>query len=122
VPDNTETNFALGNLRLAQGKRVEAKSFYEISLRLNPKHKGALNNLALLALEEEQPAVALEYLRRTLEQHPQEAKTFYLLAKAYLALEDFPNARIAIQQALERDRDRVEYHQLQEEITRRAHE
>jgi Tetratricopeptide repeat len=122
VPDNTETNFALGNLRLAQGKRAEAKSFYEIALRLNPKHKGALNNLALLELEEERPALALEYLRRALEQHPQEAKTFYLLAKAYLALEDFPNARIAIERALERDRDRAEYHQLQEEIVRRAHE
>ena len=122
VPDNPETNFALGNLRLAQGKRAEAKSFYEIALRLNPKHKGALNNLALLALEENQPAQAREYLGLALEQQPQEAKTFYLLAKAHLALGDFPNARIAIGRALERDRDRAEYKQLLEEIGQRAHE
>jgi hypothetical protein len=122
VPDNPETNFALGNLRLAQEKRTEAKSFYEIALRLNPKHKGALNNLALLALEEKQAALAMEYLRRALEQQPQEAKTFYLLAKALLALGDFPNAQLAIERALERDRDRAEYRQLLEEIGRRAHE
>ncbi len=122
VPDNPETNFALGNLRLGQAKRAEAKSLYEIALHLDSKHKGALNNLALLALEEEQPPLAMEYLRRALEQHPQEAKTFYLLSKAHLASEDFPNARIAIERALERDRDRAEYRQLQEEIARRAHE
>ena len=122
VPDNPETNFALGNLRLAQGKRAEAKSFYEIALRLNPKHKGALNNLALVALEAKQPAQAMEYLQRALEQHPQEAKTFYLLAKAHLALGDFQNARLAIGRAIQRDRDRSEYRQLLEEIGRRAHE
>lgn len=122
VPDNPETNFALGNLRLAQGKRAEAKSFYELVSRLNPRHKGALNNLALVALEENQPAQALEYLNVGLEQQPQEAKTFYLLAKAHLALGDFQNARIAIGRAIQRDRDRAEYRQLLEEIGRRAHE
>jgi hypothetical protein len=122
VPDNPETNFALGNLRLAQGKRAEAKAFYEITLRLSPKHKGALNNLALLALEENQPAIAEDYLRRALEQEPQDAKTFYLLAKAQLAAGDFQSARASIGQALERERDRAEYRQLQEEIERRAHE
>jgi hypothetical protein len=122
VPDNPETNFALGNLRLAQERRPEAKSFYEIALRLNPKHKGALNNLGLLALEENQPAMAAGYLSRALEQEPQDAKTFYLLAKAQLALGDLQNARISIERALERERDRAEYRQLQEEIARRTHE
>ena len=122
VPDTPETNFALGNLRLAQGKRAEAKPFYEVTLRLNPKHKGALNNLALVALEENQPAQALGHLQRALEQPPLEAKTFYLLAKAHLALGDFQNARLAIGRAIQRDRDRAEYRQLLEEIGRRAHE
>jgi predicted Zn-dependent protease len=122
VPDNPETNFALGNLRLAQGKRGEAKAFYENALRLNSKHKGILNNLALVALEENQPAQALRYLQRALEQPPQEAKTFYLLAKTHLALGDFQNARLAIGRAIQRDRERAEYRQLLEEIGRRAHE
>lgn len=122
VPDNPEINFALGNLRLAQGRRAEAKSCYETALHLNPKHKGVLNNLAVVALEENQPAQALEYLRRALAEPPQEAKTFYLLAKAHLALGDFQNARLAIGRAIQRDRDRVEYRELLEEIGRQAHE
>jgi len=122
VPDNPETNFALGNLRLAKGNRAEAKSFYEITLGLNPKHKGALNNLALLALEQDQPVLAAEYLLRALEQEPREAKTYYLLAKAQLAMGDFRNAQASIEKALERERDRAEYRLLQGEIARRAHE
>jgi hypothetical protein len=122
VPDNPETNFALGNLRLAQGRRAEAKSFYEAVLRLNPKHKGALNNLGLLALDENQPATAQQYLLRALEQDSRDGKSFYLLAKAQLAMGNFQSARISIEQALERERDRAEYRQLQDEIALRAHE
>jgi hypothetical protein len=122
VPDNPETNFALGNLRLVQGKRAEAKAFYEIALRLNSNHKGALNNVALIALEENQPAPAIEYLQRALKQEPQEGKTFYLLAKAQLALGDVPNARLSIGRALEREPERAEYRQLRDEIGKRAHE
>ena len=73
-------------------------------------------------MEENQSAQALGYLQRALEQPPQEAKTFYLLAKAHLALGDFQNARLAIGRAIQRDRDRPEYRQLLEEIGRRAHE
>lgn len=122
VPDNPETNFALGNLRLAQGKRAEARAFYETTLRLNSKHKGALNNLGLLALEDNQPERAVEHFQRALEQDPQEAKTFYLLARAQLALGDIPNARLSIGRALQREPDRPEYRQLREEIGKRAHE
>ncbi len=122
VPDNPEINFALGNLRLAQGSRAEAKSFYELVLRLNPKHKGALNNLGLLALDENQPAIARQYFQRALEQDSQDGKTFYLLAKAQLAMGDFQDARISVERALERERDQAEYRQLKEEIGRRAHE
>jgi hypothetical protein len=122
VPDNPETNFALGNLRLAQGKRPEAKLFYETTLRLNSKHKGALNNLGLLALEENQPGPAVEFLRRALEQDPQDGKTFYLLAKAQLELGDIPNARLSIRRALEHEPDRAEYRQLRDEIGTRADE
>jgi cytochrome c-type biogenesis protein CcmH/NrfG len=64
----------------------------------------------------------MEYLRRALEQQPQEGKTYYLLAKALLASGDFPNAQLAIKRALERDHDRLEYRQLLEEIGRRMHE
>ena len=50
VPENSEINFSLGNLHLAQGDHSGAKAFYAAALRLDPRHKGALNNLGVLAL------------------------------------------------------------------------
>ena len=35
VPANAETNFALGNLRLAQADSSAAKSFYEAALKID---------------------------------------------------------------------------------------
>lgn len=120
VPENPESNFAVGNLRLAQGKRIEAATFYEIVLRLDPRHKGALNNMGVLALEDQRPAEAKEYFRKAIEQEPQNAKTHYLLAKAELALGNIEGARTALGEALKREPDRIEYRQLQDEIERRA--
>jgi hypothetical protein len=122
VPDNPETNFALGNLRLAQSNCAGAKFFYHAVLQADGKHKGALNNLGLLALEENQPAAASQYLQRALEQDPQDPKVWYLLAKAELAMGNLKNAGIAITRALERDGARSEYRQLQAEIEQRIHE
>jgi tetratricopeptide (TPR) repeat protein len=120
VPDNPETNLALGNLRLAQGNRPDAIAFYEAALRLDPKHKSALNNLGVIALDDHRLAEAKEYFRKALEQDPQNAKTHFLLAKAELALGNIDGARTALAHALEREPDRPEYRQLQEEIERRA--
>jgi tetratricopeptide repeat protein len=120
VPDNPETNFALGNLRLTQGNRSEAVSFYELVLRLDPRHKGALNNLGVIALEDDRPTEARGYFRKAIEQEPHNGKTHYLLAKTELALGNIEGARAALGHALEREPDRIEYRQLQEEIERRA--
>ena len=120
VPDNPETNFALGNLRLAQGRRPDAIAFYEATLRLDPKHKSALNNLGVIALEDQRPADAKEYFRKALYQDPQNAKMHFLLAKAELGLGNVGEARIALAHALEREPERPEYQQLEKEIERRA--
>jgi TolA-binding protein len=120
VPDNPETNLALGNLRLAQGNQLEAATFYQAALQIDPMHKSALNNLGVIALEAHRPAEAKQYFVKALKQEPQNAKTNFLLAKAELALGDTEGARIALAHALEREPDRTEYRELQGEIERRA--
>ena len=61
VPDNAETNFALGNLRLAQGNKSAAKSYYLATLRLDPTHEGSYNNLGIVALQEERWNLAAQF-------------------------------------------------------------
>jgi O-antigen biosynthesis protein len=120
VPNNPETALALGNLRLAQGKRNEAIIFYQSVLLLDPKHKSALNNMGVIALDDHRPAKAKEFFRKAIEQEPENAKTHFLLAKAELALGNIEGAKAALTRALQREPDRTEYRELHEEIERRA--
>ena len=116
VPENSEINFSLGNLHLAQGKHKEAKAFYVATLRLDPRHKGALNNLGILALTEEQWSLAADFFARALELDPRDAKVHYLLAQALLRSGNPEGARNEILKALELKPDQPEFTTLRDKI------
>jgi len=120
VPENAETNFALGNLRLAQGNRSEAKSYYFATLRLDPQHEGSYNNLGILALEEKRWDLAVKFFTKALEQNPHDAKTHYLLARAHLNLGDIQSARAELSQAVQLDPTRPEFSVLKKKLERKA--
>ena len=116
VPENAETNFALGNLRFAQGRKAEAKSFYLATLRLDPTHEGGYNNLGILALQENQWELAANLFRKALEQDANEAKTYYLLAQADFNGGDIRAACEAIGAALKLDPSRPDFCDLRDRI------
>jgi tetratricopeptide (TPR) repeat protein len=116
VPDNAETNFALGNLRFSQGKAPAARDFYEMTLRIDGKHKGALNNLGVLALNENEPARAVDFFRRALSLEPRNPKTHYLLAKALHLAGNRDQARIEAARAVELDPSQPEFKALEEQL------
>jgi tetratricopeptide (TPR) repeat protein len=116
VPDNAETNFALGNLRLAQGDSAAARDFYEATLKIDAQHKGALNNLGVLALNENAPARAVDFFRRALVLEPRNSKTHYLLARALDLAGNRDEARIEAARALELDSSQPEYAALKERL------
>jgi hypothetical protein len=121
VPENAETNFAVGNLRLAQGRKAEAKSFYLATLRLDPTHEGSYNNLGILALQETHWRLAADFFRKALDQNPREDKTYYLLAQAQFNARDLASARVAISQALKLNSNQPEFQALSEQIKRADH-
>ncbi len=100
VPTNAETNFALGNLRFAQGDRAAARAFYLTTLELDPGNDRALTNLGIIAEDENQPAAAATFFRLACTQQSGNAKTHYLLAKALLAIGDKRNSALEIQRAI----------------------
>jgi Flp pilus assembly protein TadD len=116
VPENAEINFALGNLRLAQGDTFRAKQYYAASLRLDSHHAGALNNLGLLAMREERWEVASKFFREAIEQEPDDAKTHYLLAEALLRMGERENARSEILKAIVLNPNQPEFLKLRDEI------
>ncbi len=98
--ENAELNFALGNLRLAQGQKTAAKEFYYTTLRLDPRHEGSYNNLGVMALDEKRWSLAAKFFFKALQQSPADAKTHYLLAKASFGEGDIATARIEVKRAL----------------------
>lgn len=128
VPDNADINFALGNLWLqrsneaktdeaAQTKmRTHAKLFYRKALELQPRHTGTLNNLGVLALEEKRWPLAEQFFTMSLGTEPEDAKTYYLLARARFEKGDRPGAQTALEQALRRRPQQKEFLELQDKL------
>jgi len=116
VPDNAETNFALGNLKLAQNDTSAASSLYLTTLHLDPRHHGAINNLGVLALENGQPEMAEQRFREALAIDGRNPKTHFLLAKTLIAKGQNGNARAEIDRALALKPDQPEFKELREQI------
>jgi Tetratricopeptide repeat len=116
VPDNSETLFALGNLRLAQNGPVAAQSFYRAVLDLDPQHKGAFNNLGVIALDAFQYSDAENWFRRAENVDPRNAKTHFLLARTLLARNDRQAARTEIDTAIGLNPDQPEFKALKQQI------
>lgn len=116
VPDNTETLFALGNLRLAEQKSAAAVSFYRAVLAIDPRHKGAFNNLGVIALEANRYDEAESWLHLAENVDPRNAKTHFLLAKVLLAQGDRRKARSEIELAIRLEPDQSEFRELKEQI------
>jgi hypothetical protein len=116
VPDNAETNFALGNLRWTQGNFPEARSFYNATLKADPRHKGALNNLGMLALEEQDWEQAAKFFRASLQVVPGDSKSHYLLARAEFSWGHKREAAAEIQKAILLNPDQPEFVRFQETV------
>jgi Flp pilus assembly protein TadD len=119
VPDNAETSFALGNLRFAQNNLPAARDFYEAVLKIEAKHKGALNNLGVIALNQNDGGRAVDFFRRSLAIEPRNAKTHYLLARALELTGNHDEAQIEAGRALELDPSQPEFKALQEQLTQK---
>jgi hypothetical protein len=116
VPTNPETNFALGNLRLKQGNKSAAASFYLATLQFEETHRGALNNLAVISLEEHRYDLAEGWLRRAENIDPRNAKTHFLLASALWAQGSREAAAAEIDTALQLRPGQSEFNRLKEQI------
>ena len=116
VPTNPETNFALGNLRLAEGNSKAAADFYLTTLSYDGNHRGALNNLGVLALQADRYDAAEMWLRRAESVDRMNAKTHFLLAKTLLAKGERDAARYEADCAVGLRPGQPEFRQLKQQL------
>jgi len=128
VQTNADINFALGNLWLAKSNtssepretaalRARAKLYYRRALDLNPQHASTLNNLGVLALEEQRYELAERFFAGSLVTEPEAAKTHYLLARARFEGGRLPEARAALEEALRLRPRQREFLELRAKLT-----
>lgn len=120
APRNTETNFALGNLWMRKGDPQKAKHFYGRTLELNAQHEGAYNNLGVIALDEKRWQTAENLLKRSVAIDPEDAETYYLLARARLGAGDPDQARRYVAKALQLEPGRALFRSFAQELARPA--
>jgi tetratricopeptide (TPR) repeat protein len=122
VPNNAEIAFALGNVWYHGGDNTRAKLCYERALQINTSngrsHASALNNLGVIALEEKRPADAERLLQLSLTAEPDDAKTWFLLARACRDQGDISHAETAITQAIKRDGKTATFQKFRDELRR----
>jgi Tfp pilus assembly protein PilF len=120
VSSNAEIAFALGNVWYYGGDSARARLCYERALEIGAptgrSHAGALNNLGIIALDDKRPADAEIFFQRSLKADPEEAKTWFLLARACKAKGDIAHAEMAIAQAIKREGDNPTFLKLRDEL------
>lgn len=119
APGSTEINLALGNLWLQQQNLPLAETCYQAVLRMDPRHKAALNNLGVVALSGKEWESAANYFRAALAVDPDDAKTHYLYARAQFEAGNTDIALSEIQIALRLRPGQREFEDLHELIRRR---
>jgi tetratricopeptide (TPR) repeat protein len=116
VATNPETNFALANLRLAQGQNDLAASLYFATLTFDQKHSGALNNLGVMALQQNHYADAEGWFRQLARVEPRNAKAHYLLAKTLFSRNQKQEAKSEIETAIQLRPEQNEFQELRDNI------
>ncbi|ODQ64266.1 hypothetical protein NADFUDRAFT_47515 [Nadsonia fulvescens var. elongata DSM 6958] len=105
----TETDiwFQIGHVQEQHKEYVLAREAYERVLVDNPNHIKVLQQLGWLYHQQTSPFcnqdMAIEYLTKSLESDGQDAQSWYLLGRCYMAQQKYSKAYEAYQQAVYRD-------------------
>jgi tetratricopeptide (TPR) repeat protein len=111
-PSLPNLHYSLGHLLWKDLKVSEARKELEAELALNPRHAGALNDLANTYLLEHQPDKALPYLSRALAADLQNPDIHRDLGTAYSELGDYSKAAAEFKVAVSADRDGSVHYKL----------
>ena len=74
------------------GNNKEAINFFLETLKLNPDHIKALNNIGLLYIENNNYELAFNYLKKAIDINPLYSKAYNNLGALYFKIKDYKQA------------------------------
>ena len=111
-PSSPNLHYSLGHLLWKDLRVPEARVELEAELALNPRHRGALNDLGDTYLLEHQPNKALPYLQRALAADSGNPDLHRDLGTAYTELGDYRKAEEQFKIAVTADQDGSVHYKL----------
>ena len=111
-PSSPNLHYSLGHLLWKDLRVPEARTELEAELALNPRHRGALNDLGDTYLLEHQPNKALPYLQRALSADSGNPDLHRDLGTAYTELGDYRKAEEQFKIAVSADHDGSVHYKL----------
>jgi tetratricopeptide (TPR) repeat protein len=103
TPHCADLYYAWGYIELGQGQRALAGQLFEQAIKVNPDHREALNNLALLLFEEGAINPAKSLLERAVRADPTFADAHSNLGSVYARLGDHGRAEQEFRRAIQLD-------------------
>jgi tetratricopeptide (TPR) repeat protein len=101
LPNDLDARFGLSLLDLAAGKKTEARSRLEESLRLSPQNARALLSLALIAADQGRAEDSRALVEKALRYHGSEPRTQFVAARLAAADGDLERAAAYARNALD---------------------
>jgi tetratricopeptide (TPR) repeat protein len=92
-PEDSASEFQLGQIALVQGNGEQARTHYETALRLTPRFASAAVALGKLYAQEKQYDRAIELLKQATNLQPENEAAHYALLTAYRNAGQMENAR-----------------------------
>ena len=111
-PSSPNLHYSLGHLLWKDLRVPEARTELEAELALNPRHRGALNDLGDTYLLEHQPNKALPYLQKALAADSGNPDLHRDLGTAYTELGDYRKAEEQFKIAVTADQDGSVHYKL----------
>lgn len=111
-PNDLDARFGLALLDLAGGKKTEAKTRLEDSLKLSPQNARALLSLALIAADQGRKEDAASLIERALRFHGQEPRVQYMAARLAMEGGDLDRAVFHARNAIQASPSYVEARRL----------
>jgi Tfp pilus assembly protein PilF len=112
APGNADVNYTLGLYYDEVKDPAKAKSSWEKTVEIYPRHAFALAALGQIALQNHDQAAAIGYFERASQAAPSLPRFQLLLAEAYLERQQYDDAKKHAEHAIELGKDRATAAQL----------